>query len=284
MRPRRRFRTALQGAALLLAAALLPLSAANVRLYLAEGGGDLLVREYEVLEDRVRYYSIERSQWEEIPLALVDLEKTQRIEKQQEEARAEREAEERVERAAERRARTELHEVPIEDGVYYRDGDEVVTVKQAELKTETSKGRTLLKIFAPIPMAGKQTIEVEGKSSEFVVTDSRPTFYMRLETTNRLGIMRLKEKKEARLAQVIEVVPQSKEIFEQQEEVEVFRQQFAPGVYKIWPVDPIPDGEYAVFEYTPGEGNIRIWDFSCQPSGADSAGQTDSPADSGKDP
>jgi hypothetical protein len=269
---------------LLLLAGLLPLSAANVRLYLADGGGDMLVREYEVLEDRVRYYSIERSQWEEIPLALVDLEKTQQIEKQQEEARAEREAEERVERAAERGARTELHEVPIDDGVYYRDGDEVVTVKQAELKTETSKGRTLLKIFAPVPMAGKQTIEVEGKSSEFVVTDSRPIFYMRLETTNRLGIMRLKDKKDARLAQVIEVVPQSKEVFEEQEEVEVFRQQFAPGVYKIWPVEPIPAGEYAVYEYTPGELNIRIWDFSCQPSAADSADSTDSPADSGKDP
>lgn len=289
MRPRTQFpcnrsHGVLASAALLFLAALLPLSAANIRLYLAEGGGDMLVSEYEVLEDRVRYYSVERSQWEEIPLSLVDLEKTRRIEKQQEEARAEREAEDKVERAAERRARTELHDVPIDDGVYYRDGDEVVTVKQAELKTETSKGRTLLQVFAPVPLAGKQTIEVEGERSEFVVTDSRPMFYMRLEMTNRLGIMRLKEKKKARLAQVIQVVPQSKEIFEEQEEVEVFRQQFAPGVYKIWPVKPIPAGEYAVYEYTPGEGNIRIWDFSCQPSGDDAAGQTDSPADSGKDP
>jgi hypothetical protein len=283
--PRKRPFGLVQRVAVLFLSMLLPLGAANIRLYLADGGGELFVSEYEVLEDRVRYYSVERSAWEEIPLDLVDLEKTRRIEKQQQEARSERAAEDRVERAAERKARTELHEVPIDDGVYYRDGEEVVTVKQAELKTETSKGRTLLKVFSPLPMAGKQTVEIEGEQSEFVVTTSRPMFYMRLETTNRLGIIRLKEKKKARLAQVIEMVPQSKEVFEQQEEVEVFRQQFAPGVYKIWPIDSIPAGEYAVFEYTPGESNIRIWDFSCQPSAADSAADpADSPADSGKDP
>jgi chaperonin cofactor prefoldin len=143
----------------LLLAMLLPLSAANIRLYLTDGG-DLLVNEYQVLEDRVRYYSVERSEWEEIPLALVDLEKTRRIEQQQQATREERAAEDRIERTAERKARTELHRVPIDDGVYYLDGEQVVTVKQAELKTETSKGRTLLKVLAPVPMAGKQTIEV----------------------------------------------------------------------------------------------------------------------------
>jgi hypothetical protein len=267
-----------------LLAALLPLAAANIRIYLTDGS-DLLASEYEVLADRIRYYSIERSDWEEIPLDLVDLEKTQRIEKQQQAAREEREAADRVERAAVRKARTELHRVPIEDGVYYDQGEQVVTVEQAELKTETSKGRTLLKVLAPVPLAGKQTIEIEGKQAAFVVHNDRPAFFMRLEAVNRLGILRLKEKKNARLVQVIQVVPKSNETFEEQEEVEVFRQQFAPGVYKIWPVDPLPAGEYAVFEYTPGESNIRVWDFSLQPLAPGSAADTSaSPKDPGKDP
>jgi hypothetical protein len=270
-------------AVVFLLAMLLPLSAANIRLYLTDGG-DLLVNEYQVLEDRVRYYSVERSEWEEIPLALVDLEKTRRIEQQQQAAREERAAEDRIERTAERKARTELHRVPIDDGVYYLDSEQVVTVKQAELKTETSKGRTLLKVLAPVPMAGKQTIEVEGKQSGFVVNHDRPMFYMRLESVNRLGILRLKEKKNARLVQVIQTVPQSKEMFEEQEEVEVFRQQYAPGVYKLWPIEPIAAGEYAVYEYTPGEGNIRVWDFSCQPSAAGAAGSSAPSAETDKDP
>jgi hypothetical protein len=270
---------------MLLLAMSLPLSAANIRLYLTEGGGDLLVREYEVLEDRVRYYSVERSQWEEIPLSLVDLEKTRRIEEQQEAVRQERAEEDRIERTAERKARTELHRVPIEDGIYYLDGDRVVPVQQAELKTETSKGRTLLKVIMPVPVAGKQTVEVEGKQAEFVVTQDRPMFYMRLETVNRFGIIRLQEKKDARLVQVIQIVPQSNEMIEEHEEVELFRQQFAPGVYKIWPTEPLPAGEYAVMEYTPGEGNIRVWDFSCRPGPTGSAAGSSAPStDPGKDP
>ena len=50
--------------------------AANIKLYLKDGGFHL-VREYQVQTDRVRYYSVERSQWEEIPLDLVDLKRTE---------------------------------------------------------------------------------------------------------------------------------------------------------------------------------------------------------------
>ena len=37
-----------------------------------------MVREYQVNGDRIRYYSTERGQWEEIPVALCDLQKTER--------------------------------------------------------------------------------------------------------------------------------------------------------------------------------------------------------------
>src|SRR5438094_8525814 len=60
-------------AILLLAGAAL---AANIKLYLKDGTFHV-VREYKVASDRVRYYSIERSDWEEIPLDLVDLKRTE---------------------------------------------------------------------------------------------------------------------------------------------------------------------------------------------------------------
>src|SRR5271163_2701757 len=50
--------------------------AVNVKLYLKDGGYHL-VREYQVQSDRVRFYSVERSQWEEIPLDMVDLKRTE---------------------------------------------------------------------------------------------------------------------------------------------------------------------------------------------------------------
>ena len=59
----------------LLVAAVLAL-AANFRLYLKDGTYHV-VREYQVNGDRVRFYSVERSEWEEIPLSLTDLKRTE---------------------------------------------------------------------------------------------------------------------------------------------------------------------------------------------------------------
>src|SRR5437764_12563320 len=50
--------------------------AANVKLYLKDGSYHV-VREYQVQTDRVHFYSIERSQWEDIPLDLVDVKRTE---------------------------------------------------------------------------------------------------------------------------------------------------------------------------------------------------------------
>ena len=63
---------------LLLAASML--DAMTIRLYLKDGGYHT-VSEYKVLQDRVRYFSTERGDWEEIPLDLVDLKKTRDEEK-----------------------------------------------------------------------------------------------------------------------------------------------------------------------------------------------------------
>jgi hypothetical protein len=240
---------------------------AKVKLYLKEGG-NLIVTEYEVLEDRVRYYSVERSAWEEIPLELVDLERTQRVQEEQAKERQERQRDSQIEQEAERRARTELHKVPIEDGVYYLDEEQVVPVQQAEVIINGDKKRTLLQVLSPIPLLGKSTMEVQGTSSKLVVKQSRPMLYVRLEKLSRFGIVQMTVKKENRVAQVVQTIPKTTEMIEEQQEVEVFRQQMAHNVYKVWPVEPLPPGEYAFIDFTPGEGNIRIWDFSCQPSSA----------------
>jgi len=70
--------------------ALTAVAAQNYRLYLKDGGHHM-VREHKVEGDRVRYYSVERGDWEEIPLELIDLKKTQQeLSVREESARKER--------------------------------------------------------------------------------------------------------------------------------------------------------------------------------------------------
>ena len=50
------------------------------------------------------------------------------------------------------------------------------------------------------------------------------------------------------------------------DEVEIFQQQVGEELYKIWPQKPLAPGEYAVIEYTEGQGNTQIWDFRIDPA------------------
>ena len=247
-------------AALVLAIA--ALAAGNFKLYLKDGT-DQLVRDYKIEGDTVRYYSVERSDWEEIPLDLVDLPKTDRERRRLEDDRQQRAEEDRVERKAEREFRTELHNVPLEDGVYFVQGEKTLPLPQGEPKVKGNKRRSVLKVITPIPIvAGKATVELEGLQSAFVVNDPRPPFYIRLDKVERFGIVKLRPKKDSRVVEDVTIVPVTKETIEEQKEVEVFRQQLAPGVYKIWPVEPLEPGEYAVVRFTQDQLNIQVWDFA----------------------
>src|SRR5580704_12089905 len=117
--------------------------AANIKLYLKDGDFHL-VREYKVDADRVRYYSVERGDWEEVPLNLVDLKRTD-DETKARQAKIEEEAKLiTAEDKAERERANEVAKVPQGPGVHLVVGDGISTLKQAESEMHTSKGRTVL--------------------------------------------------------------------------------------------------------------------------------------------
>src|SRR5206468_2589741 len=117
---------------------------ATVKLYLKDGDYQI-VREYQVLADRVRYYSTERGDWEEIPLELVDLDRTRKEATAREttiEADVKAQAEEDAAIRAEQRR---IEKIPTEPGAYLIDGDKLQPLKAAESKLVGSKKRTILK-------------------------------------------------------------------------------------------------------------------------------------------
>jgi hypothetical protein len=239
--------------------------AANVKLYLTDGGYHL-VREYKVEPDRVRYYSIERSDWEELPIAMVDLKRTETETKQKQAALAEEAKMISAEDKALREHANEVAKIPQGPGVYMAIGDKIQTLKAAESEIHTNKGRSILKAVAPVPIvSGKATLEIKGESSPTKVTSDRPEFYISLSADERFGIVRLKPAKGVRIVERLTILPVVKETVEEQDQVEIFRQQLDEGLYKIWPTKPIEPGEYAVVEYTEGKVNMQVWDFAYDP-------------------
>lgn len=241
--------------------------ATNIKLYLKDGSYHV-VREYKIQSDRVRFYSVERSEWEEVPLDLIDLKRT---ESEAAERKAELEKDTKVmaeEDAAERAIRKDVSRIPQNPGVYWLDGDQTKSLKVAESAVHSNKRREVLKMLSPIPMiSGKATLEIEGAHSPNVFTNPQQEFYFQLSEPERFGIARLTPKGTVRIVENLTYMPITKEVDEEPTMIDIFQQQLdAGGLYKIWPKQPLEPGEYAVVEYTMGKLTMQVWDFAVKPA------------------
>jgi len=257
---------------------LLPLAVsafgATVRLYLKDGSYQLVL-EYKVLEDRVQYVSAERHRdREEIPIDLVDIERTKKEVAEHEALLAKEAKEDAEEDAAIRAQRREASSVPDDSGAYYVHDDTLEAMKQADVTLVTDKGRTILRdlstiagvifghAYPPVPLtSGKVTAEVEGTAATFRVSEDRPEFYLRLTAADGLAIVKLTPKGNARVVETITIAAVYSELEPKREAVPTFTKQASEFLFKIWAEQPMPPGEYAVVEFQDGEGTAQVWDF-----------------------
>ena len=172
-----------------------PGTSTNHRLILKDGTYQL-VRKYEVVGDRVRYISIERSgDWEELPVDLVDWDATRKWERDhataaEGQSAAMKEAasidkEESAERDEAKFRRPEVSkglELPDEDGVFALDtfegNPELVEMLPAELNANTKSKHGLNTLN---PMAGsKASLELDGAHAKVHFHVNDPTIYLSL--------------------------------------------------------------------------------------------------------
>jgi flagellar motor protein MotB len=173
----------------------IPGAGANHRLILKDGSYQL-VRKYEVVGDRVRYISIERSgEWEELPENLVDWDATRKWERdhaaQTEDASPamkeaadidKEEAAAREQAVARRPEVAKGLELPDEDGVFgldiFQDTPELVEMLPAELNANTKSKHGLNTLN---PMAGaKASLELEGAHAKVHFHVNDPAIYLSL--------------------------------------------------------------------------------------------------------
>jgi hypothetical protein len=243
------------------------LGAQQLKLYLKDGTYQI-VREYAVKDDRVRYWSTERQDWEELPKELVDFARTEGELKKKAAARDEEEKLIAAEDKVEREERARMARIPPEPGVYYEipDTTEMQALKAAESKFVKDRKRSILKVMSPIPLInGKATIEIDGEHATYVVKSRRPEFYFRLSDDESFNFFKLTPGRGTRIVEKVTIAAVVNEPVEEPVIVEAFRQQLADRLFKMWPTADLEPGEYALVQYTEGKMNPQIWDFRVQP-------------------
>jgi hypothetical protein len=240
----------------------LSLSAANFKLYMKDGGYHI-VREYQVEGDRVKFYSVERGDWEEMPASLVDFKRTDAESSARKEVLDRHAKEISEEDAAAQELRKEIMKIPQDPGVYKLEDDKLRIFKLADASVHDNKRRTVLKALSPIPtVAGKSTLETPNEHSENIIREDRPEFYIQLSLEDSFAMVKLTPQKGFRIIERITVEPVVNVMDEERDLVPTFTKQLTEsGLYKIWPQDTLPKGEYAVIEYNEGKIDARIWDF-----------------------
>jgi hypothetical protein len=257
------------------------------KLILTDGSFQV-VREYLREGDRLRYYSLERSAWEEMPAMLVDWAATQKAEDEQnaqQEKLAKQIAEsEKAARFADLNVDTSFEVrlgvfLPDAAGFYAIDGNKVAVMQQEKAEVHTEKGRAVAKIVTGMPLiSGKQDMEIPGKQAKLRIHTGDAEFFFRTadQREPHLTLLHATVKGEKRALEVI-----TTNIAGQQKvkgrEVSLLQWDAARGLYRFTVDRALDSGEYAIVETTPAEGqSMYVWTFGVDVTGNPNA--TGSPA------
>jgi hypothetical protein len=139
-------------------------------------------------------------------------------------------------------------------------------MKVGESKIVNNKGRSILRIVTQVPfIPGKATLELDGPHASQGTANRSPEFYIRLSEDERFGIVRLSDHKGNRVVEKLTIQPVVNETMQEPDLIEVFRQQVADELFKIWPQKPLDPGEYAVVQYSADKLDMQVWDFFVAP-------------------
>src|SRR5580704_6224839 len=252
-------------------------------------GSFQLVRSYEKKGDRVRYFSVERGAWEEIPTAMVDWDATKKAEAADEKTTAAMLEKVHIQEAA-AKAETPVDVdasltvapgvfLPDGEGMFAFEGKSVKRLGQAGSAVKTDKKTVLKQVFSPIPIIpSKHNVEIPGTKAAVRLTSAVPEFYLRepppdpdrdssVLRTGRQGVsgpdvalVRAKVKGNNRLLESIRS-QFGQEISQDRVEISIQRWEVAPDIYRFTLSAPLPPGEYALAEILADGLNLYVWDF-----------------------
>ena len=258
------------------------------RLILKDGSYQIATK-WELKGDRVRFYSAERSGWEEIPESLVDWDATNQYERDRAAGKDTPEAialDKELQEAREEEESKSPHvapglRLPPEGGVYaldtYLSSPELLPLDQSSGEINKHTTHNILRgVINPIG-GSKHTIELPGPRSKVQVHAALPSVYVNVDSSaetaedekskglelpwDRFRIVRAQVKGDKRIVGEIKTAVYGKSS-QQQELAPATAEQLGEGWVKLTPKAPLEAGEYAVVEMLGKQGmNSYVWDF-----------------------
>lgn len=257
----------------------------GIKLILKDGGSQL-VREYQLIGDRVRYYSIDNSDWEEMPASLVDWDAT----KKEQAATSQFDASllKKVRRQESQRqimplqidASLEVTKgvfLPSGEGVFVFNNKSILQLAPAEPEYKMNKAREVEKIMSPIPIVSERhAVLLKGAHAKLRIDTDHPEFYVRIGPQDPPMELRLVKaevhgatRKVARVDALLKM-----ENATMQSSVLMQRWQIAKDVYRFTLGQNLSPGEYALVQIIPGateldQLSLNVWDFGVDSSPAE---------------
>ncbi len=280
---------------------ILPLPAQDTpRRLILKDGSYQLVTKYDVKGDRVRYFSSEREDWEEIPNSSVDWPATEKYSRDRSSAASpeaaqldkELEHERELEEAALPEVAPRLR-LPEYSGVFLLDNfngePQILEIQQTAGDVNRNTRRNILR-GAVNPVASlKQTIELEGAHAPVQSHVEVPSLYIKLDDAgdpsagrsaqpqqpqqpqqtmvpfDRFRIVRAEVKGGKRIVGDVKRKVTGK-VSQDQQLVKTTVTGITGGWLKLTPTETLAPGEYAVVEMAEKEGmNLYVWDFGVNP-------------------
>jgi hypothetical protein len=255
-----------------------------------------VVREYQRNGDRVRYFSAERGDWEEIPAALIDWDATAKEEASTQKAEAAEvekihklEEAKRMDNVADIDASLQVGEgayLPQGEGLFVVEGKSVRLLQQTGSANKIDTMRTIEQVLSPVPVVpGKSKVIIQGEHATLRLRSTVPEFYLREappdpdrvspimkssrpgESGPELILIRAKVLHNARQLEAIGTF-KGQTVSKNRNEIPVQRWEVAPTVYRFTLGEALPPGEYVFAEVLEDGLNYYVWDFGVDASTA----------------
>lgn len=265
------------------AAPQIPAALPKGKKLMLQDGTFQLAREYKVEGDRVRYWSVERSQWEEIPASLVDWDATRKAEAESAAHDAELKAKIHASEVAQRTRDIDVDRsveikpslfLPDAVGFYVLDRDQQIReMKQSQAAVKTNTGREVEKILSGVALIpSKQSMELSGEHAAIRLKTADPEFYMRPADSRepRFHLWRAQIKGGHRLLDNISIHFTGQQTHSAAD-IEIQTWTPASGLFRYTVDHPLEPGEYVFVEMTDEGANGYVWDFAIDSPGTKSS-------------